>query len=247
MKSFFIALRFLTRINIPYLKLSGDSFSLAKSAKYFTLVGILIGIVISAVYYASHLYFSRIITSLITVTVLIYICRALHLDGFADTIDGLYGGNTVEDKLEIMRDSRIGTMGVVGIVLLLLGKVLFIANISGKIIYPALMLMPAVGRGSIVFASCFSDYARDSFGIGKAFIECVELKELLIAQAILLAAMLCIFKYQGIVFFILVLVISFVYIKYINKEINGQTGDTLGALCEINEMLFLIGVYLMYR
>lgn len=247
MKYFFIALQFLTRINVPYLKLSSDSVSIAKSTKYFTLVGILIGVMISATYYVSHLYFPKIVSSLLVIVVLIYVCRALHLDGFVDTVDGLYGGNTIEDKLEIMRDSRIGTMGAVGLVLLLLGKILFIENINEKIIYSVLLLMPAMGRGSIVFASYFSNYARNGFGIGRAFMECVELKDLIIAQVILLVALIGAFKYEGIVFFIISLVISFAYMVYIKREIDGQTGDTLGALCEINEMWFLIWVYLMYR
>ncbi|MFH1450216.1 MAG: adenosylcobinamide-GDP ribazoletransferase [bacterium] len=245
MKRFIIALQFLTRLKIPYLRLSSDSIAIAQSTRYFTVVGLFLGLLISVVYCISQLYFPKIIASLITVFTLIYTCRALHLDGFADTIDGLYGGSSLEDKLEIMRDSHIGTMGVVGLILLLLGKILFIANISTNLVYTILFLMPAVGRGSIVFLSYFSNYAREGFGIGRAFTECVELRELLISQLILLMALVFTLKYQGLLFFILISLSSLFYLIYLKKEIGGQTGDTLGALCEINELLFLGLAYLM--
>jgi len=144
MKRFFIALGFLTIFPVksdPQIRENDYGASLL----YFPLVGLLIGLVLAAAaFILSPL--NPMIRSALIILFSVMLTGALHLDGFADTCDGFYGKHPKEKILEIMRDSHIGTMAVIGLVILLLLKFSLIAGIKDSILIKVLVLAAVFSR-----------------------------------------------------------------------------------------------------
>src|SRR3989339_349112 len=111
------AIEFLTIIPVK-----SKNFSLKNSVVYFPLVGIITGSILVGVNMAAVLVFPRMVADAFTLIALVILTGALHLDGFADTIDGIFGGKDRDDTLRIMADEHIGTFAVVGVFSLLLLK-----------------------------------------------------------------------------------------------------------------------------
>ena len=150
----FTALRFLTIIPLPWF-LDQDSNNFPLSVKYFTLVGVLIGIGASllggVLSFLPH--------PLLCCAILLYlslISGFLHLDGFADTADGFLSHRSKDEMLAIMRDSRSGAMGVVGLIFLLLIKYFALFYITSYTFTTTIFFLPLAGRTSIVFTIAFS-------------------------------------------------------------------------------------------
>ena len=118
---FLAALQFLTSIPLPR-KRETTPEELGRSATYFPLVGLIIGLILAGLSWLLHLILPPTLVNALIVAALVIVTGALHLDGFADTCDGIAGHKEVEDRWRVMRDSRAGAFGIVGIVLLLLGK-----------------------------------------------------------------------------------------------------------------------------
>ncbi len=237
MKSFLIALKFLTILPVGK-KLDIQDKELAKSIKYFPLIGILIGCILASVNFLFSLIFSSIIVSVIILISLIWVTGGLHLDGFMDTVDGLFGGMNKGKRLRIMRDSRIGSFAVIAFVSLFLLKFTLILELSGQKLFPLiLILMPALGRWSMVCAMPFYGYPRKK-GMG-SFIKFILKKDVLIASIIMFTFAMGLLKWKGLILLVATFVFMLLITKFISRKIKGMTGDTYGALNEIVEVLFL--------
>lgn len=239
MRGFFFALQFLTVIPVRTYA-SIDAKELGRSTGLFPLVGAIQGIIIVGANFLFLKLFPADITNILIMIVLILTNGGFHLDGFADTIDGLAGGNTKEEKLDIMRDSKIGAIGVVALILLLLTKFLAINSLQAEIKNYILFLIPVIGRWSMVPMAYWADYARESGGFGKTFTENTGIKEFL--QATLFALFFStIFlgwlalPYLAIMFFMVYLITVF-----FRKKIGGVTGDVFGFQSEVSEVLFIL-------
>ncbi|MHC4593839.1 MAG: adenosylcobinamide-GDP ribazoletransferase, partial [Planctomycetota bacterium] len=139
MKQFLIALQFLTILPIN-IRSEVNEKDFGNSLLYFPVVGILIGLVLcTAAFLFSVL--PNLVVGVIILIISIVITGAIHLDGFADTCDGFYGSKPKDKILEIMRDSRVGTMGVVGVVCLLLLKFTLIVSIPREMLWKVLIMM----------------------------------------------------------------------------------------------------------
>ncbi len=237
MKRFLIALQFLTILPIRIRReIKQEDFG--KSLLYFPLIGMLLGLLLAAT--ASLFSFlPNLVRGAVILIASIIITGGIHLDGFADTCDGFYGRNPKEKILNIMRDSRIGVMGVIGIVCLLLFKFTLIVNIPQNILWKSLIMMTVFARWSLVLACYVSNYARKE-GKAKYFIKYVGKKEVLIGGLFTLVISLLLMKITGFILFILSIIPVFLFISYAKKKIDGMTGDTIGATSEIAEagMLF---------
>lgn len=237
MNNFILLLQFFTRIPIKKnIKYNNKAYG--KSSFLLPLVGLIIGSIIYLwALLLLKLNIPREVYSFLIILSWIYLTGALHIDGFADSIDGLFSYRPKEKILEIMRDPHIGTNGVLGIVLLILGKFILYKNLSPVV----LLLSFVVGRLSIILSASFGNYAREK-GMALAIIEYNNYKSFL-ASFIIVSLIFSFFKVYYI-FMLLTLCLVYLIHKKIVGKITGITGDTLGFICEIGEVIFLLFVYL---
>lgn len=235
MKRFILLLQFLTRIPIN-ISLKVDEKDFNESVLYFPLVGYVIGLIIMSIDYLL-LKIVPSIAPLFTVIGLIVVTGGLHLDGLGDTFDGLYSNRGKERVLEIMKDSRLGTNAALALILLILGKVGVISALNNNsLVFPVLLFTPVFARLNVVLACRVAKYARPS-GMGNLFIGKVNNIQMLIAIGIaFIPAVL--FK-EIFITGILTSIFSFVYVKHVTNKIDGMTGDTIGSMIELSELLFL--------
>jgi adenosylcobinamide-GDP ribazoletransferase len=231
-KKFLSAVGFLTIF--PVVKRE-----LKNCAIFFPLVGLFIGGFLISVNYLGSFLFSKNMVDILVIISLIIITGGLHLDGFADMLDGFYAGKNKNDILRIMDDAHIGAMGVIGIFCVLGVKFFALQSIPQKILYPSLLFFPTISRWCLVFACTISKPAKNE-GLGKVFIDTVSKKDFFIATIIAVLMSFIIFGLKGFFILIAVFFISFVFLKLISKKIGGITGDILGALNEIIETLVLL-------
>lgn len=243
MKKFLLALQFLTIIPV---KIEGEisEKEVASSVVFFPIIGGILGCISAAIYYIFNSVFPLQITMLLIITSLAVFTGGLHLDGFADTLDGLAGGKTKEEKLEIMKDSRIGAMGVIGLIFLILAKFVLLNNISLARIIPILILTPVLSRFNCVIAMSISKSARENSGIGTVFIKNISTTHIVISSVLTLIISILLFQKQGIGILLMSLGIIIFVASYFNKKLGGITGDIVGGLIELSEVitLFLIAI-----
>lgn len=237
MKQFLIALQFLTILPVKITSEPKES-DFGKSLLYFPVIGILIGLVLSTTVFLRSL-LPNLVIGVIILIISIVITGGIHLDGFADTCDGFYGSNRKEKILQIMRDSRVGTMGVVGVVCLLLLKFTLIVSIPQRILWKVLIMMVVFARWSQVLACYISNYARKE-GKAKYFIEHAGKKEFFMGILLTSGLFFLLMQIKGVLLFFISLVPILLLINCIKRRIGGMTGDTLGAVNEIAEVLILL-------
>ncbi len=237
---YFVAQTFLTRIPCPAFVDHGPG-ALAKSTVYFPLVGLFIGLLASGVFFTASAIWTPLIAATLTIAFSIAITGAFHEDGLADSADGLGGGFTLERKLEIMRDSRIGTYGSVALILSILLRVTALAEIPTEYIIPALVIAHMAGRWSSLPLIIFNQYLRED-GTGKPFAESVGVVSFYTAT---LYSSIIVLLLLGLPAFNIIITIVLITISahfYLRKKIGGITGDTLGAINQCIE----IAVFLFF-
>ena len=263
MKGLILLFKFMTRLPIP-MNPEFDSKELGKSMKFFPVVGIVIGLILYLVYYiGAKFIMSSYLLAGIVVTTEVILTGALHLDGLADTFDGIFSYRSKQKMLEIMKDSRLGTNGGIVLILYFLLKIMliagindmslgFIGNIMGvkSAVGAVLIVTPVLARINSVLNCTVSPYAKAS-GSAKEFVDNTDKNGLLIATAIglLFAAIVgCgIMKVLNPVHLINITAVSMIlglyFAKLMEKKIGGITGDTLGAVLELSEIVILFGFY----
>ena len=210
---------------------------IASSLVFFPIVALLIGLLLFLANWGLGEVFSPVVTAAFTLLVWILISGAMHLDGLADSCDGL-AGNTAEKRLEIMKDSHTGAFGVVGISLLLLVKFAAIVSLSGWE-WEALVLAPVFGTWAMVLAITVFPYARKN-GVGQAFKQGATIFKLLIATIITLAAAALLAGWWGVVIMAITCLVTVLVGVFFKSRLGGLTGDTYGAIKEVSEAIVLI-------
>jgi len=237
LKRFLIALQFLTAIPVS-IKAEIKNKDLGASLLYFPLIGLLIGLLLAgSVFLFSFL--PPLIKGAIILIISIFITGGIHLDGFTDTCDGFYGNRPKEKILEIMRDSRIGVMGAIGIFSLLLLKFSIITSLPDAVLWKALIEMAVFARWSQALACGISCYAR-SEGKAEYFIGYARKKDVFIGSIFTLSAFFLLMQLKGLILFFLSLLSALLFLHYIRKKIGGMTGDTIGAISEFSEAITLL-------
>lgn len=239
MKRFIIALQFLTIIRISR-NIQVNPKELGRSMGYFPMVGLILGFIL--VFF--NMLFLRFLPASVAdgllIIVLVICTGALHLDGLADTIDGLAGGNSKEEILEIMRDSNTGAIGVVSLIMVLLLKYAALVNIPYEIKNQILVAMPMISRWSMVELSILSQYARPTNGIGLPFTTYLRKKEFFFASAIAVLVSFALLGIKGVIIMIVIGLFTFCSAKFLRGKIGGITGDSFGAVNEITEVFMLV-------
>ncbi len=244
MKAFIAAVQFLTIV--PLSKdLRATNETLGNSTAYFPLVGFLIGILLFIYNEVLSLFLPLQVGCILIIALLIVLTGAIHLDGFVDTLDGLAGGRDKATTLEIMKDSRIGAIGVIGVVVLLLVKYASMVNIPRGFLWKALLLMPVIGRWSMAQLCYFSKYAREN-GAARPFVGAGSKRGAIFAAILTLTVLAVFLGFKGIGIGILLSLFTHVFRAFFYHKIGGVTGDIIGGANELNEVLFLILMLTFY-
>jgi adenosylcobinamide-GDP ribazoletransferase len=245
MSSFLLAFRFLTIIPWGHGQ-EINSDSVAAAGKYYPLVGFVIGGVLWLFFNGVNLIFPISISTGLLVAFWVVLTGALHLDGLADCLDGLYGGTDQEGRLRIMRDVHVGTMGIVGLILLLGIKYLALKEI---LVFPSLWLwviiIPMLSRWTPIFLCFLFPYARPSGGLGEALVQGTGKRELFWATLLAWGPALMVAKIHGLGLILVALFWSLICGWFFLKKLGGITGDVMGAVIETTEvwgMLYVLGV-----
>jgi len=237
MKHFFAALQFLTILPVR-IKTQVTERDLGRALAYFPIAGSIIGFCLALVSLIFG-FLSREISIVMVLIASAVLTGAIHLDGFADVCDGFFGAKDKEKVLNIMRDSRIGAFGVIGLVCLFLLKFVLLLKIPQNMLAGSLIVMVMFARWIQVFA-CFNfDYARNQ-GKAKGFMAGAGKKGLTIAAGFLIIAALGLMGVKGIVILGFSSLPAIFFMFYAKKRIGGMTGDTIGASSEIAEVSFLL-------
>jgi adenosylcobinamide-GDP ribazoletransferase len=236
MRSFLVALQFLTVC--PWFRVVDPSAEeIGEASAFFPLVGVLLGAILSLVNWLLAPYVPAEFLSALLVTLLVLLTRGLHLDGLADTFDGLGAGGDREHVLMIMDDSRTGVFGVLAIVLIIAFKLRAIAFLNdGR--WQALLSAPVLGRWAMVVLGYKSQPARE--GLGKIIVQHMRGRDLLIATIVCLTLVLLFLGRPGVGIVMVIFIFSLGCKGYLHHRIGGVTGDTFGAVGELSETSALV-------
>jgi adenosylcobinamide-GDP ribazoletransferase len=206
---------------------------------YFSLVGFLLGLIICLLPWIFGTIFPPLVLAALVVIALVALTGGLHLDGLMDTFDGVFGRADPDRKLEIMRDSRVGSFGVLGALCVLLLKFALFASLGASLMIPALLIVPAVARWAMILAALLFPSARIT-GLGAAFRQTVTIPRVVLAALISLLAALVFGQLVGLVVWIGASVVAVAISAWISRLLGGLTGDVYGAIIEITEVVALL-------
>lgn len=234
---YMVAQQFLTRLPTPGW-IDFEPGGLARASRYFPLVGMVIGGLSALTWLIFAPVLPASLAAGLSLLVMILATGALHEDGLADCCDGLGGGVSREKALTIMRDSRIGAYGAIGLVMAIGFRWSALADFDLNSGAAALALAPVLGRGAIVVVLAFGVYARDE-GAARDVKDGVTKRELVVALAICaITAALC--GGGGLIAFLAVLVASALWLGWLTHRLGGYTGDGLGATEQIAQVVTLL-------
>ena len=233
-KGFIILLQFMTRIPVP-VKVEYDEEKLGKAIKFFPLVGLIIGLFLFTVnFLAGKVTDNRQITAVIIIMAEILITGLIHIDGLADTADGLFSYADKERMLEIMKDSRIGTNGTVALILYFLAKAVFLTAVKPEYI----ILYPIISRMSTSINAGLGEYARKK-GMSNGIIEKNGKMDAVISILITAVLSFAILGLKGLIVLALAILFILFFMENVKRKIGGITGDTMGASLELTAIIVL--------
>ncbi len=240
---FLCALQFLTRLPVPPLPRFEPDWT-TRSARFFPLVGQIVGAICAAVLFgAAQLWAGGWIPALAAVGVGILVTGAFHEDGLADTADGLGGGQTPERRLEIMKDSRVGTYGVLALVVPLLLKVAALASLGPLSAALALLAAHGLGRAAAVVVMATTPYAAavdaSKWKPVPRGVRCGE-----VAFAVLTALWpLALLPWRaGLIGVVAGAALVLPLALLAKRLVGGHTGDVLGGVEQLFELGFLLAL-----
>ena len=207
--------------------------------EYFPLVGLLLALLLWLLVLVFAPLVPQLVLAALLVAALVILTGGLHLDGLMDSCDGLFGGSTRERKLEIMRDSRVGSFGVLGAACLLLLKFALFASLKVHALPFALMMALPSARWAMVLALRVFPSAR-STGLGAAFQQAVTTERLLLTGIVALAIALVLGQLIGLLVWMAATVTALLLGFWITRGIGGLTGDSYGAIEEVVEVVALL-------
>lgn len=232
---------FFTRMPLPEIPaLSADD--LRRSSTYFSMIGWIVGGVAAATWFAASRLYPPAISSGLCIAATVLFTGAMHEDGLSDVCDGFGGGTTKEKILAIMQDSRVGAFGLVGGLLVLGLKWQTIAALPASITPAVLIAGHVVSRAASISLMASLDYARTE-GPSKARALSSRLKHLRLLFVLATGAGALLLLPAHYYWAILpVTLLRFGASYWFNKRIGGYTGDCLGAVQQVGELVFLLGV-----
>lgn len=249
MRAFLIGLQFLTRIHIVRQTVWTEE-DFGKSVRYFPLVGLVLGVCYSLSAWAlgyglaevAGIHMPPHVQAAVLAVLPFLATGGIHCDGFMDTVDGIFSGRERDRMLEIMKDSRTGSFGVVAFGILLLLQYSLLLDMPRENLPWALLVMPIAGRLMMTGAISLFPYARPD-GMGKAFGKYATPKGFAYIVAYTLILLAAIDGWHSLA----ALAAGGIFLRlfgcYVTKLLGGLTGDVYGAVCTLTEVLTL-AVYL---
>lgn len=243
---FFIALQFFTRIPIPRW-VGFDPDWMHQSSRYYPTVGVVVALVAGGVYALAAWVWPLAIAVVLSTVAGIYLTGAFHEDGFADVCDGFGGGYTAERVLEIMKDSRVGAYGAIGIALLVALKCVALAQLPVTAALAALLVAHPLSRLFSAALIWRLDYAKAE-GKAKPLAQHMSTAEFLIAAAtacmpLLLVGVMGWLSWPSLLIGALAGAAMALWMgRFFVRRIGGYTGDCLGAVQQLAEVVFYLGV-----
>ena len=239
LKGFILQIQFLTRIPLP-VKIPYEERLLIKGFPLIPLAGFIIGLGMAGSYYLAALCGYRLISVMASLCAWVLLTGALHLDGFADTCDGLYSSRDREKILAIMKDPRTGVMGVTGLILLFMIKGSVLLVLHPALIVSCLICLPVTGRLNAVWLAGISGYAGESRGMGAVYAEQCGKKQMVTACLAGLVVLLPFSGYRCLAPLLITILCTTGFGRMLKKRIGGITGDTLGYTIEVSEAVYLV-------
>jgi adenosylcobinamide-GDP ribazoletransferase len=240
-----LALTFLTKLPWPW-RGEADAAALARSLFWFPWVGALLGLGFWGAWTGLAKILPIPAAAALLLALTVWITGGLHLDGLADTADGLGGGRAPADALRIMKDSRVGAFGVISLSLALILKyALFLSLAASPGAGGALLLFPVISRWGMVLLAYLSPYARPEGGLGQAMTMGVSPGAATGASLSAGALAFLILGVPGLFLFAAAAVLVWLGSLYCRRRLGGITGDVLGAANEILEILVLTGAVIL--
>lgn len=231
------AVRFLTIVSVPRRGRSDP----ARSQGYFPIVGLGLGLALVGLDRA----FSRVLpgeaVNWLLVASLLVLTGGMHLDGLADTCDGVFGGHgrSREQRLEIMGDARAGAFAVMGIVLILALKWAAVSSLARESRVEGILLAPCLGRWAMVSAIAVFPYARRD-GMGLAFHQAAGRWPLVAAAGTAMGAAGLLLGWAGLLIWLGAGLSGMLLGAYCWRVLGGLTGDVYGAITETVEVMALL-------
>lgn len=244
---FWVAVQFLTRLPTPTFK-DYEPDWLHQSSRYLPLVGLIIGLLVGSVYWLASQYFNPWVAAFLSTALGVYITGAFHEDGFADICDGLGGGYTKERSLEIMKDSRLGAFGVLGMLLMVGLKISLLASFTPLQGLFALVFAHALSRLASISLIALLPYGGDlEHAKAKPLGQHLNLQQWWMAAALISPVLFLAWLQWGLFSLVGVLLFAsaatfFMYRK-LKKRLNGFTGDGLGATQQLSEVAIYLAIF----
>lgn len=247
MNSFLIGLQFLTRIFVVKQSVWTEQ-SFGESVKYFPAVGAILGIICAAIVGAINFLKMPLLTGATGFASLIILTGGIHCDGLMDSADGLFSGREREKILEIMKDSRAGSFGVVSMILVAameISTLIELELLSTWWLCMAIYSAPIIGRLMMVITIGAFPYARES-GMGKAFAKFTTRRTIIFATGEMILLLLPLIFISPIFLIcagaasLIALIVTWRFATFSTEKIGGVTGDIYGAITTLSEMFALI-------
>lgn len=265
MKQLLLALQFLTILPVR-IKGTVTEREISRSSVFFVITGLLQGIFLLILLNIFERFFHPELTIFLIIFASVLSNGGFHLDGLADTFDAIafksLGDPEIDrgGRLSVMKDSATGAIGVTSLIFAIMMKFFSLKNISHlvpAVYYSSILLMPVVSKWTMTVAMFHGKAARND-GLGRLFIEGITIREFLLSTFLFLSilALLYIFFLNQLpgrwLFFyasatIIFYILTNIWLYMCNRLFGGSTGDTLGALSEITEIAFLLGVIVWSR
>jgi adenosylcobinamide-GDP ribazoletransferase len=244
MRLFLIALQFLTILPLPF-SIRWEERDLGRSMAVFPLAGLTLGALLAGADFILAPWLPRQVSDLLLIAILSAVTGCLHLDGLADVCDALGARGDRERFLSVMKDSRIGAIGVAGLVLGLLLKYQALLHIPLQQKREALLFFPMAARFSQVQMTVWAKRARPD-GLGSAFITGAGGWQLIFAGAFTIACALFFFGIPGLYSLITLFMITWGLKRWFQGRVGGINGDIIGCVSELNEIICLLIILALF-
>ena len=245
MKVFLATLQFLTRLPVPANASARMSVAdYPRGVYWFPVIGLIVGMCCTIIYMLTASALGPLMAAMLAVTTNVLATGAFHLNGLADSCDGLFSRAGRERALEIMRDSRIGTYGATAVVLSLLIRVgaIYQMSVSGYAMLPVLLATPLLARGMMLVLMFRQHYARREEGLGNLYIGKICPRRFVITLLITVLGVVLLCGVMSLIAVAVTLFAALMFRSAVQEKIGGQTGDTLGAGNELFELVFLLAL-----
>jgi adenosylcobinamide-GDP ribazoletransferase len=229
-----LALQFLTAVPIP-LAMPASPRHLGRAMACFPLVGALLGLALGALDAILRLALPVSVEVALLLAACVLLVGGLHLDGLMDTADGAFGGRTVERRLEIMRDSRVGSFGVLAGGLALLVEYSALVALAPPLRLPSLVLALTCARWGMALATWRFPYARPH-GLGAGFKQGVTWRHTLVATILATAVAVAVAGWVGLAALAAAALLVALLGIWLSGKFGGLTGDCYGAINEAVEI-----------